>query len=186
MRMGDLKCSLFGLGQSNQKESARLQIPTLSHLKLDSLSLPQVEVHPPTLRLPQAKPMVPRSILPHPNTSHLLVSPATQPLAGHIQNASNTLPEPRVLVVPTVPVVSPLVLQHEDTSVPAGRTSSAFACGLFSPRSCACFRPRRASWVNRRTSPPMRRVLQLLRGLDPRPSCPACFLHPSEGISRGV
>ena len=75
--------------------------------------LPQVEVPSPPPRPPQAKPMVPRRILPHPDISLPLVSPATQLLAAHIQNALNTLPEPRVPVVPTVPVVSTSVPQHE-------------------------------------------------------------------------
>ena len=76
------------------------------------LLLSQVEVPSPPPRPPQAKPMVPRRILPHPDTSHPLVSSASQPLAGRIQNASNTLLEPRVPTVPAVPVVSTSVLQH--------------------------------------------------------------------------
>jgi hypothetical protein len=77
------------------------------------LLLSQVEVPSPPPRPPQAKPMVPRRILPLPDTVHPLVSLATQPLAGRIQNASNTLLEPRVPTVPMVPVVSTSVLQHE-------------------------------------------------------------------------
>ena len=105
---GTLKL-LFGLGQSNKMtESTPLQISTLSHLKLA-----QVEVPSPSPRPPQAKPIVPHWVLSHP-------IPVTQSLAlppnrlrGYIQNASNTLPEPRVPVVPTVPVVSASALQHE-------------------------------------------------------------------------
>jgi hypothetical protein len=77
------------------------------------LLLSQVEVPSPPQRPPQAKPMVPRRILPHPDTVHPLVSLAAQPLAGRIQNASNTLLEPRVPTIPTVPVISTSVLQHE-------------------------------------------------------------------------
>ena len=68
--------------------------------------LPQEEVPSPPRRTPQAKLMGPRWSLPHSNTVYTLVGPATQPLAGHIQNASNTLPEPRVPVIPTIPMVS--------------------------------------------------------------------------------
>lgn len=68
--------------------------------------LPQMEVPSPPLRPPQAKPVVPRRILPHPDASHLLVSPATQALAGHIQNASNTLPEPTKIYIRKVDVTS--------------------------------------------------------------------------------
>ena len=55
---------------------------------------------------PQAKPMVPRRTLPHSGTGHPLVNPATQSFVGHIQNASNTLPEPLVPVIPIVSVAS--------------------------------------------------------------------------------
>ena len=34
------------------------------------------------------------SSFPHSDTGHPLISPPTQPLAGHIQNALNILPEP--------------------------------------------------------------------------------------------
>ena len=69
------------------------------------LPLPQVDVPPPPPRQPQAKPMVPCRIPLHHDTSYSLISPSIQPLAGHIQTASNTLLEPRVPVVVTVPVV---------------------------------------------------------------------------------
>ena len=68
--------------------------------------LPQMEVPSCPLRPPQAKPIDPRRILPHPNTSHLLVSPATQALAGYIQNASSTLPEPTKIYIGKVDVTS--------------------------------------------------------------------------------
>ena len=113
MRIGNLKCSLFGLGLSNTiVKSTRLRMPILSLLKLDSLFLRRKFLRLPR-GPPQAKPIVPRRMLLHADTSHPLVSPATQPLSGHIQNASNTFPEPHVLVVPTVPVVPTSVLQHE-------------------------------------------------------------------------
>jgi len=80
------------------------------------LPLPQVEVTSPPPRPPQAKPMVPRRILPHPDNSHPLVSPVTHPLAWRVQDVSNTLLEPRVPTVPTVPVVSTSVLPHETPS----------------------------------------------------------------------
>ncbi len=83
--------------------STRLQDPTLSRLRLDSHFTRWTP-----RRTPKAKPMVPRWTLPHSDTSHPLVSPPTQPLAVHIQNTSKTVP-----VVPTVPVVSTSVLQHE-------------------------------------------------------------------------
>jgi hypothetical protein len=111
---------------------------------------------------PQAKPMVPRRILPHPDTSHPLVSPATQPLAGHIQNASNTLPEPRVPVVPTVPVVSTQCsnTKHRVPTWPTHIRLSQLVSSL--PVRAPAPAHRRAGWVNRRTSPPLRRVLQPL------------------------
>ena len=92
--------------QVGSSANANLQ-PSQAHLPL-----PQVEVPSPPPRPPQAKPMVPRRILPHPDTSHPLVSSASQPLAGRIQDPSNTLLEPRVPTVPAVPVVSTSVLQH--------------------------------------------------------------------------
>ena len=48
------------------------------------LPLPQVDVPLPPPRLPQAKPMVPRRILLHHNTSYSLINPSIQPLVGHI------------------------------------------------------------------------------------------------------
>ena len=77
------------------------------------LPLPQVDVPPPPPRPPQAKPIMPRWTLLHDDTSYSLISPSIQPLAGHIQTASNTLLEPRVPVVVTVPVVSTSVPQRE-------------------------------------------------------------------------
>ena len=77
------------------------------------LPLPQVGFPPPPPRPPQAKPMVPRRILLHHDTSYSLINPSIQLLAGHIQNASNTLLEPHVPVVVTVPVVSTSVTQRE-------------------------------------------------------------------------
>ena len=72
------------------------------------LPLPQVDDPSPPPRPPQTKQMVPRRFLPHPDTSHPFVTPSTQQLAGHVQNAWNTVLEPRVPVIPTVPVVSNL------------------------------------------------------------------------------
>ena len=89
-------------------KSARLQMPTLSYLKLNSL-LRRWRF----LRPLQAKPMAPRRIFPHPNTSYLLISPSIQPLAGLIRNTLNTLLEPHVLVVPTFPVISTSMPQRE-------------------------------------------------------------------------
>ena len=67
-------------------KATRLQIPTLSCLKLNS--------HFPRQRTPQAKPVVPHQTLPHSNTGHLLVIPVMP-------------------VVPTVPVASTSVPQYE-------------------------------------------------------------------------
>ena len=67
--------------------------------------LPKAEVPSPPRRTPQAKSIAPRWTLPQSDTGHTLVGPATQPLVGHIQTASNTLPGPRAPVIPTVPVV---------------------------------------------------------------------------------
>ena len=55
----------------------------------------------------------------------------------------------------------------QNTRVPADSPTSAFALGLFSPRSWTYSRPPRAGWVNRRTSPPLCHVLQPLRKLEP-------------------
>jgi len=76
---------------------------------------PQLFLHLPTD--PAGEGDGPRRILPHPDTNHSLVSPVNQPLAGRVPNASNTLLEPRVLTVPTVPVVSTSVLPHEPRSL---------------------------------------------------------------------
>jgi len=73
-----------GLSANANPQPPQLQLPR-----------PQVEVPSRPPRPPQAKPMVPRRILPHPDTSHPLVSPATQPLVGRVHNASNTLLDPR-------------------------------------------------------------------------------------------
>src|SRR5258706_807504 len=111
--------------------STRLQIPTLSRLGLKP-------------RFPRWR--VPRRAFPHSHTGHPLVSPATQPLAGHIQNSSNTLPEPRVPVVPTGPVVSTSVLQHpcRPTHIRARTLPLVRLLPALPPRT---------GWVNRRTSP---------------------------------
>ena len=105
--------------------TATLQLPQAQ------LSLPQVDDPSPPPRPPQAKQMVPGRILPHPDTIYPLISPFTQRLVGHIQNAWNTLPEPRVSrpngssgIQPQCPNV-----KHQ---VPAGLPTSTFALGLFS------------------------------------------------------
>ena len=80
------------------------------------LPLLQVDVPSP----PQAKRLVPRRISPPPGTSYPLVIPSVQPLVGHIQNASNTLLEPCVPVVPTVLVIYTSAPQRETPrSLPA-------------------------------------------------------------------
>ena len=68
-----------------------------------NLSRPKLNSQFPRQQTPDAKPMVLRQALPHSNTGHFLVIPVTQPLTGHIQNSSNTLPE---LCVPVLIVVS--------------------------------------------------------------------------------
>jgi len=78
------------------------------------LPLPQVEVPSPPPRPPQAKPMVPRHVgFFHTRYQLSARWPCRLPLAGRVQNASNTLLEPRVPTAPTVPVVSTSVLPHE-------------------------------------------------------------------------
>ena len=144
MRMESSKCSLFGLGlSSTMKKSTRLQMSILSRLRLNSLFRRQTFP-----RLPRdsyrAKPMVPCRTLLHDDTSYSLISPSTQPLAGHIQNASNTLLEPRVPVVVTVPVVFTSVPQRETPGSLLAHPPSASAFGLFSSRPCACSRSHRA------------------------------------------
>ena len=89
-------------------KSTRLQMPTLSRLKLNPLLRRWTFLRP-----PQANSMVPRRIFPHPDTSYPLISPSIRPHVGHIRNASNTLLEPYVSVVPTVPVISTSMPQHE-------------------------------------------------------------------------
>lgn len=159
MRNGKLRCSLFGFGLSNTiVRSTRPQMSTLNRLKFNSHS----PMAPPR-RVPQAKLMVPPCILPHPNTSHPLVRPTTQLPTGHIQIASNTLPEPRV---PLVSNVIHLSAPTRSTRVPAGTPSSAFAFGLFSFRSYACSRPHPDGWVIRHTSLPLIRILQPLQELE--------------------
>ena len=81
----------------------------LSQIQL--LPLPQVDVS--SSRLPQVRPIVPRRILPHPDTSHH----ATQPLAAHPQNTPNTLvttipPKSHVPALPSGPQVSLSAAQH--------------------------------------------------------------------------
>ena len=97
--------------------------------------LPQVDNPSPTSLRPRAKPVVPRRTLPHPDTSYPLISPSTQPLAGHILK---TLPEPRVPVVPSGGVhLSAPNVKHQGYRWPT------HIWPLLS-RSCACSRPRRA------------------------------------------
>ena len=129
--------------------------------------LPQAQVDDPSSprgpsRPPQAKQIVPRRILPHPDTSYPLIRPTTRLFAWHIQNASKTLLESRIPVVPTVLVVSTSVPRRETLGSPLAhpRPPSNLVPSL---RSCAYPRLRLAVWANRRTSPPLRRVLQPLR-----------------------
>ena len=76
---------------------------------LKSNLLPHIEVPPPPLPLP-TKSVVPRRILPHPDTNHH----ATQPLVGHPQSTPNTL-------VTTTARESPVAVVRE---VPGGDPSS--------------------------------------------------------------
>ena len=92
-------------------KSTRLQMPILSRLRPHFLFCRRA--FPRLSRPPQAKPIVPRRTILHHATSYSLIDPSIQPLAGHIQNASNTLLEPYVPVVVTVRVVSPSVPQRE-------------------------------------------------------------------------
>jgi len=113
MRKGTLKCSLSELGLSNtMTKSARLQMPILNRLNLNSL-FPRWR----SLCLPHGPRRRNRwslvGYLLHPDTSHPLVDPVAQPLAGRLPNASNTRLEPRVPTAPTVPVVSTSLLPHE-------------------------------------------------------------------------
>ena len=55
-----------------------------------------------------------------------------------------------------------------NTKFPAHRPTPAFAFGLFSPSSRACSLSHLAGWVNHRTSPPLRRILQPPRKLERR------------------
>ena len=84
---------------------------------MNSTCLQNANLQPPQAQFPLPKAEVPSPpvgrALPLFNTSHPLVGPATQPLAGHIQNASNILPEPRILVTPIVPVVSTSAPERE-------------------------------------------------------------------------
>ena len=86
--MGALRTRAKQPGEVGSSANADPQPPQIR------FPLPQVEVGSPPRQTLQAKPMAPRRTLPHTDTGHPLVSPATQPLAGHIQNASNILPEP--------------------------------------------------------------------------------------------
>ena len=83
--MGGLKRSLFGLELYNTiTKSTRLQMSVFTYLRPNFLFRRWT-----ILRLSrgpsQAKQMVPRRMLPHPDTSYSLISPSTRQLAGHIR-----------------------------------------------------------------------------------------------------
>ena len=146
-----------------------------------------MEVSSPTLLFPQAKPMDPRRILPHPNISHPLVSPATQLTACGTHSERVEHPSRAACaVVPTVPVVSTSVLQHETPVSLLADPHPPSHLGSSPPFMCLL-------------PPTPRRLGQFIAPLprydasynhseiwDPRPSCSTCFLHPSGGISRRV
>ena len=76
-----------------------------------------------------------------------------------------------------------------NTSVPAGLSISAFAFGLFSPRSCAFSCPRHASWSIAAPPPATPHPTTTLGSWtwkNPRLSYSTRFLHPSDGIKRRV
>jgi hypothetical protein len=94
---------------SSSSANASLQPPPVQ------LPTPQADVPSPPPLPPRAKPVVPRRILPHPDTS----IPAPQPPAGQPPNASSTsaliaalAPELRMPAVPTVPTAPTSVPQH--------------------------------------------------------------------------
>ena len=183
MRMGGLKYSLAKQHDGEICESTRLQMATLSRLKLYSLRRWTF------LRPPQLKPMVPRRIFPHPDTSYPLISLSIQPHMGHIRNASNTLLEPRVPVVPTVPVISTSMPQRETPGPllahphpPPHFVSSRLPLARLLPLS-----PSQLGQSSR-LSPATQRPMTTSRvgALDsrtwswiPRPSCSTRFLHPT-------
>ena len=146
-----------------------------------------MEVPSPPRRAPQAKPMVSRQILPHSDTSSSLISPATQLLAGHIQNPSNNPPEQRVPAVPTIPVVP--------TSVPQRETSGSLLAHRYPPQQLVSSPPALTAPVESIVAPypPICRVLQPLRELEPWIHGHgvgirglAAQLHPSDSIRRRV
>ena len=103
--------------------NSNLQLPR------PQLPLPQMNDPSPPPRPPQAKQIVPCRIFLRPDSSYLLISPFTQSLAGHIQNASNTFPKPRSqlfqLYAPHCTKVN--------TGVLAGPSTCPFEFGLSSP-----------------------------------------------------
>ena len=108
IRMESLKCRTWARQHDDEVDSfasANPQPPQL-HFLFCRRAFPR-------LPRPQAKPIVPRRTIPHHDTSYSLINPSIQLLAGHIQNASNTLLEPHVPVIVTVRVVSTSVPQHE-------------------------------------------------------------------------
>jgi len=128
------------------------------------LPLPQVEV--PSPPGPAGEADGPSSGSSTPDPSYPLVGLAAQPLAGRVPNASNTLLEPRMPTVPTVPVVSTSVLPHETPrsllTDPHPHPSSHLVSSL--PASL----PHLAGWVNHRASPPLCHFLQPYRELERR------------------
>ena len=128
MRMGGLKCSLRSRAKQHDGEADSSANANLSRLNLNSQF--------PRQQTPHAKPMVLRQALPHSNTGHFLVIPVTQPLTGHIQNSSNTLPE---LCVPVLVVVS-----VASTSVPKLGTPGSLLAHLHPHSHLVFFLPSRA------------------------------------------
>ena len=153
MRMESLKCRTWAKQHDDEVDSFANANPQPPQAPLPRLQ----EGFPRLPQPPQAKPIVPRRTILHHDTSYSLINPSIQPLAGHIQNASNTLLEPHVPVVVTVHVVS--------TSVPQRETPGFLLAHPHPPPQLVPSPTGRAGSVNRRTSPPLRRVLQPLQDL---------------------
>ena len=174
-------------------KSIWLQMPILGRLRLNYLS-PNGR-SPASLRPPQVKPRVPRRILLHHDTSYSLISPSIQPLAGHIQNTSNTLLEPRVPVVVTVPVVSTSMPQRETPEPllahPRSRLHLVSSPPVVRLHPLSPRRLGQSSYLPlatlRLTTTPRSGTLYSQRWIwSSRPSCSTHFLDPADGTRRRV